>query len=204
MSDADARRQEEWRLWIDTGGTFTDCFATDPAGELSRLKVLSSSRLRGRRRGGTGREVVLPLAVSGDDDLFRGYVVAEIGSSDGVRVTASHGELLTLERDLDAEELELVSPEEAPAFAARLLTRTRLGEHLPPSTLRLATTKGTNALLERAGDEVGLVVNRGFADLLEIGDQARPDLFAVAIEKPKPFYRRVLEIDGRLDAQGGV
>lgn len=204
MSDADARRQEEWRLWIDTGGTFTDCFATDPAGELSRLKVLSSSRLRGRRRGGTGREVVLPLAVSGDDDLFRGYVVAEIGSSDGVRVTASHGELLTLERDLDAQELELVSPEEAPAFAARLLTRTRLGEHLPPSTLRLATTKGTNALLERAGDEVGLVVNRGFADLLEIGDQARPDLFALAIEKPKPFYRRVLEIDGRLDAQGGV
>ncbi|MFW5739312.1 MAG: hydantoinase/oxoprolinase N-terminal domain-containing protein, partial [Myxococcota bacterium] len=37
-----------WQLWIDTGGTFTDCFACDPRGALHRAKVLSSSCLRGR------------------------------------------------------------------------------------------------------------------------------------------------------------
>ncbi len=36
-----------WQLWIDTGGTFTDCLARDPRGRLRRAKVLSSSALRG-------------------------------------------------------------------------------------------------------------------------------------------------------------
>ncbi|MFW6206731.1 MAG: hydantoinase/oxoprolinase N-terminal domain-containing protein, partial [Gemmatimonadota bacterium] len=44
MPDATGR----WRVWIDTGGTFTDCLGVDPAGRLHRLKVLSSSSLRGR------------------------------------------------------------------------------------------------------------------------------------------------------------
>lgn len=204
MNDGEA---VDWRLWIDTGGTFTDCFAVSPSGELSRLKVLSSSRLRGRRRGGSGGDIVVPLAVSGDGDLFRGYTVAEIGVADaaeGVLVTGSTADRLTLEAPLDATEIELISSEEAPAFAARLLTRTCLEAELPPLSMRLATTKGTNALLERAGDRVALLVNRGFADLLEIGDQARPELFARAIEKPAPFYDRVVELAGRLDARGEV
>ena len=37
-----------WQVWIDTGGTFTDCLAVDPAGALHRAKVLSSGALRGR------------------------------------------------------------------------------------------------------------------------------------------------------------
>ncbi|MEX2217824.1 MAG: hydantoinase/oxoprolinase N-terminal domain-containing protein, partial [Phycisphaerales bacterium] len=37
-----------WRIWVDTGGTFTDCLAVDPAGAVHRAKVLSSSALRGR------------------------------------------------------------------------------------------------------------------------------------------------------------
>jgi len=35
-----------WRIWIDTGGTFTDCIATSPDDEVTRLKVLSSGVLR--------------------------------------------------------------------------------------------------------------------------------------------------------------
>src|SRR5690606_16754972 len=34
--------------------------------------------------------------------------------------------------------------------------------------------------------------------------QARPDLFALAIEKPRPLYECVLEVDARCDAQGRV
>ncbi len=32
-----------WQVWVDTGGTFTDCLARDPNGRLHRAKVLSSS-----------------------------------------------------------------------------------------------------------------------------------------------------------------
>src|SRR6187401_2649212 len=46
------------------------------------------------------------------------------------------------------------------------------------SEIRVGTTLATNALLERAGERVLLVTTRGFADLLAIGFQDRPDLFA--------------------------
>ncbi|MCP9881245.1 hydantoinase B/oxoprolinase family protein [Cyanobium sp. Alchichica 3B3-8F6] len=68
--------------------------------------------------------------------------------------------------------------------------------------VRLGTTVATNALLERRGAGVVLLINRGFADLLTIGDQHRPDIFALAIERPQPLRLRVLEVDGRLAADG--
>nr|MCU0528650.1 5-oxoprolinase [Cyanobium sp. Prado107] len=68
--------------------------------------------------------------------------------------------------------------------------------------VRLGTTVATNALLEHHGAPVLLLINRGLADLLEIGDQHRPDIFALAIEKPRPLQVRVLEVEGRLAADG--
>ena len=68
--------------------------------------------------------------------------------------------------------------------------------------VRLGTTVATNAFLERRGASTLLLVNRGFADLLRIGDQHRPDLFALAIERPEPLQQRVLEVEGRLAADG--
>ena len=68
--------------------------------------------------------------------------------------------------------------------------------------VRLGTTVATNALLERRGAGVVLLINRGFADLLSIGDQHRPDIFALAIERPQPLRLRVLEVEGRLAADG--
>ncbi|HEY5409867.1 MAG TPA: hydantoinase B/oxoprolinase family protein, partial [Caulobacteraceae bacterium] len=44
----------------------------------------------------------------------------------------------------------------------------------------------------------------GFADALLIGDQARPDLFALDIRKPAPLYAGVIEADERLGADGAV
>ncbi|KAK2546176.1 Oplah [Columba livia] len=43
--------------------------------------------------------------------------------------------------------------------------------------IRMGTTVATNALLERRGERLALLVTRGFRDLLHIGNQARPDLF---------------------------
>ena len=39
--------KKKWQIWIDTGGTFTDCITISPTGNKTRVKVLSSSRLRG-------------------------------------------------------------------------------------------------------------------------------------------------------------
>ena len=68
--------------------------------------------------------------------------------------------------------------------------------------LRLGTTVATNAFLERKGAPTLLLVNRGLADLLQIGDQHRPDLFALSIHKLNPLYQRVVEVQGRLAADG--
>lgn len=43
--------------------------------------------------------------------------------------------------------------------------------------IRMGTTVATNALLERKGERMALVINEGFKDLLYIGNQARPKIF---------------------------
>ncbi|MGL6135633.1 MAG: hydantoinase B/oxoprolinase family protein, partial [Prochlorococcaceae cyanobacterium] len=72
----------------------------------------------------------------------------------------------------------------------------------PVAEVRLGTTVATNALLEHCGAPVLLLINRGLADLLEIGDQHRAQIVALAIEKPRPLQVRVLEVEGRLAADG--
>ena len=72
------------------------------------------------------------------------------------------------------------------------------------AAVRMGTTVATNALLERKGDRTVLLVNRGFADVLRIAYQARPELFALDIKLPDPLYERVVEIDERVDANGNV
>jgi 5-oxoprolinase (ATP-hydrolysing) len=104
--------------------------------------------------------------------------------------------------ELAGAAVELQAAEEAPVLAARLVTATPPGQPLPPLAMRLATTRGTNALLERKGAPVALFLTRGFADLLRIGTQQRPELFALAIERPAPLYRAVVEVDERLAADG--
>jgi 5-oxoprolinase (ATP-hydrolysing) len=70
--------------------------------------------------------------------------------------------------------------------------------------VKMGTTVGTNALLTRTGEPTLLVTTTGFADQLLIGDQSRPDIFALRIEKPTPLYDSVIEADERLDAKGEV
>jgi len=68
--------------------------------------------------------------------------------------------------------------------------------------IRMGTTVGTNALLERKGAKTALVTTRGFGDLLAIGNQARPDIFDLAIERPGSLYERVVEVDERVRVVG--
>jgi 5-oxoprolinase (ATP-hydrolysing) len=70
--------------------------------------------------------------------------------------------------------------------------------------IKMGTTVATNALLERKGDNVLLAITKGFKDALEIGYQARPDTFALKIEKPDILYTQVLEINERVSAKGEI
>jgi 5-oxoprolinase (ATP-hydrolysing) len=68
--------------------------------------------------------------------------------------------------------------------------------------VKMGTTVATNALLERKGESTILLVNRGFGDILRIGNQARPRLFDLRINLPPLLYERVEEIGGRVAADG--
>ncbi len=49
------------------------------------------------------------------------------------------------------------------------------------------TTVATNALLERKGARTALVTTAGFEDVIEIGRQARPDLYNLSVVRPAPL-----------------
>ncbi|ODQ81155.1 hypothetical protein BABINDRAFT_160555 [Babjeviella inositovora NRRL Y-12698] len=65
-------------------------------------------------------------------------------------------------------------------------------------SIRMGTTVATNALLERKGADVALLTTKGFADILKIGTQARPNIFDLSARKLKQLYKRVVEIDERV------
>ncbi|MBD2753287.1 hydantoinase B/oxoprolinase family protein [Spirosoma validum] len=190
-----------WQIWIDTGGTFTDGLALNPDGNLYRTKVLSSSRLRGQLLDG---KLSAPWLTA---SIFDGYTLRVI-ETDELRNVISlqpDGTLVLDQPIIDHQKtttVELFTDEEAPVLAARLLTKTPLNQPFPPLEMRLGTTKGTNALLERKGGRVTLLVTKGFSDLLKIGTQQRPNLFQLAIPPAEVLYDSVLEVEERIAADG--
>ncbi|KAH7148700.1 Hydantoinase B/oxoprolinase-domain-containing protein [Dactylonectria macrodidyma] len=75
------------------------------------------------------------------------------------------------------------------------------GEPLDTSqieSIRMGTTVATNALLERKGEKIAMVVTKGFKDCLTIGNQSRPKIFDLAIKKPDVLYEKVIEVDERV------
>ena len=71
-------------------------------------------------------------------------------------------------------------------------------------SVRLGTTVATNALLERRGEPTLLVVTRGLGDVLRIGYQQRPDIFAREIRLPAVLYAGSVEAHERIAADGTV
>ncbi|MEL0083878.1 MAG: hydantoinase/oxoprolinase family protein, partial [Gammaproteobacteria bacterium] len=110
---------------------------------------------------------------------------------------------------IHSRKLRSQSPAYADAAVAGIRQLLQLSDNQPipsdqVSVVRIGTTVATNALLERKGEPTALLITRGFGDLLPIGNQARPDIFALAIEKPEQLYQQVGEVKERLDAAGEV
>ena len=67
-------------------------------------------------------------------------------------------------------------------------------------------TVGTNALLEERGARTALIATAGFADLLEIGRQDRPELYRLCTPKPAPLVEPELRFEAaeRVGPQGEI
>jgi len=83
-------------------------------------------------------------------------------------------------------------------FLGREVARGEALDTAPIQSIRMGTTVATNALLERKGERMALVVTKGFRDCLSIGNQSRPRIFDLAIRKPDVLYEAVVEIDERV------
>jgi N-methylhydantoinase A len=68
------------------------------------------------------------------------------------------------------------------------------------------STVATNALLERRGAKTALITTKGFADVLAIGRQNRPDIYALVPQKPEPLVPKAWRfgLQERVDARGVV
>ncbi|XP_010553896.1 PREDICTED: 5-oxoprolinase [Tarenaya hassleriana] len=98
--------------------------------------------------------------------------------------------------------------EDAPVEGIRRILEEYTGEKIPRTSkiptdkiqwIRMGTTVATNALLERKGERIALCVTKGFKDLLQIGNQARPDIFDLTVTKPSNLYEEVIEVDERIE-----
>lgn len=201
-----------WEFWIDVGGTFTDCIARSPDDELLVCKTLSSGATKGTLQEISAERSSFrdELRCRDADEFWVGYDLSLADfPTQSWRVTAFDHESgrIYLNRSLPAElprdtSYELRSHEIAPLVAIRKILNLRLCDSIPSVTVKLGTTRGTNALLERKGARVAFITTKGFADVLLIGNQNRPRLFDLNIEKPERLFESVVEIDERMTAQG--
>jgi 5-oxoprolinase (ATP-hydrolysing) len=200
-----------WKIWVDTGGTFTDCLAVAPDSSIKRLKILSSAVLRGKivaQISPTTIKVEINWPVN--LDIFEGYVFHQLNITettlikniDFLKSEISFQTPVTIQQK--STDFEITANEQVPIFACRLITKTGLLDPLPAIDMRLGSTKGTNALLERKGAKVALLITKGFKDLVTIGTQQRPDIFALNIITPLPLYHTVIEIDERIASDGEI
>ncbi|TWU33006.1 hydantoinase B/oxoprolinase family protein [Novipirellula artificiosorum] len=205
------------QVWADVGGTFTDCFVVIAQRRRS-AKVLSSGVIRfavvARSRDGSIKIHPDTTFPNLPDDFWNTSRVSRL-EKDGqttflgivTQFDAAESTLRLSPREFSiaaGDVIELAPQIEAPVLATRLLLGTALTTPLPPVDVRLGTTRGTNALLTRRGANTALLVTAGFADVLRIGEQDRPDLFELAICKPPPLTERTVEVVERLDGHGNV
>ena len=203
-----------YRLYIDTGGTFTDCIAVTPNGNIVRQKILSNGSLRGKVKSVISlNELEIEENWDIDADILGDYHFSLLGGKDKSVLVQNYDvkrkrlylkECVTISETDRLKNFAIYSGEDAPIMLARIVTATSLNSILPLLEMRLASTKGTNALLERKGAEMVLIVTRGFKEILNIGNQQRPDIFSLNVEKPEPLCRYVIEADERVNSKGEI
>jgi N-methylhydantoinase A len=118
---------------------------------------------------------------------FTDVVFVDATASPGEDATASPGE---------RGRLKVLSTPDDPARAVLDALRSLFGERAP-DLFTYGTTVATNAMLERRGAKTALVTTAGFEDVLEIGRQARPQLYDLEPHRPEPLVPPRLRFGAR-------
>lgn len=148
-------------------------------------------------------------------------MVSESRTGSGIRIAIDRGGTFTdawawlpeTGRELVIKVLSQCPDEydDAPTECIRQILEVATGQQIPRGTpldlehvefIRMGTTVATNALLERKGERVALVITKGFRDILEIGNQARPHIFDLSVRRLAKLYDAVLEVDERVTIEG--
>ena len=167
-----------WEFFVDTGGTFTDCLARSPSSLWFREKVLSRGSFSAKVKEVLG---AYRLSICTANDWPCGFIegmavrFANFPKLETKILNWDGKESLTLSDKLPVlwKEGPLLSEAGGKPILAMRLILARQGVKLEEIRvqMRLATTRCTNALLERKGEVPVLFLTAGFPDLLEIGDQ---------------------------------
>jgi 5-oxoprolinase (ATP-hydrolysing) len=205
---------QHWEFWIDVGGTFTDCIARAQDGRLVANKVLSSGVTKGQVSGNNETtQSIVDDQLSERPGFWNDYEIRFLDDAGQLMASALVAEskdgTLTVNEPLPKSvgigtRFELHGQEEAPILAIRKTLGLQLNDPICDVSVKLGTTRGTNALLTRQGARTAFVTTLGFRDVLLIGNQDRPRLFDLAIKKPEPLFEQVVEIAERIDTNGQV
>ena len=203
-----------YQAWIDVGGTFTDCYVSKFGEQLKRCKLLSTGLVPISCTDALSDRSIRAPELNGDPAGF--WLGAHLRIMDDAgqevarrRVVEFNNGVLVCDEEIatlvDAgHRFEIDAGLESPVLAVRRLLGCYLNQALPPLQVRLGTTRGTNALLTRRGAQTALAITSPFEDLLQIGDQTRPNLFELGIRKLPQLAHTVVGIHERLDAKGQV
>jgi len=213
--DKSSSEFESWEFWIDVGGTFTDCLARAPDGSLRRQKLLSSGLVPGSICSLTAGGFCDNADWQLPDEFWQGsLLVVDPPGGEGrfeTRVnhfSAQQGQFELADRLPDwvlaGTPYHLLPGLEAPLLAIRQVLGVLPDDPIPDCSVRLGTTRGTNALVTRSGAPTALVTTRGLGDILLIGNQDRPRIFDLEARKHSPLFSTVVEIEERLSAAGEV
>lgn len=198
----------QYEFSIDVGGTFTDCIEHSTS-TIKRHKLLSSSHTLGKIEALAAEAIIDPLRVDDPVGFWVGTQLSVIdGDTERTIIASDSTGRLTLDSPLPnsviGQSYEIRAELSAPIIGIHHVLGIPLNESLPPINLRLGTTRGTNALLTRTGSKTALVTTVGFKDLLEIGNQNRPKLFELNIQKTIPLITTSIEINERIDTHGNI
>lgn len=124
----------------------------------------------------------------------------------GVEIGGTFTDLVLMDGGGELRTVKVPSTARVPEVGAL----TAIGQAAPTldrvKTIVHGSTIATNGVLERKGARVGLLVTRGFGDLLELQRQDRTEVYHLKYTKPRALVARadVREIDERIRASGDV
>ncbi len=202
--------EQKNQIWIDTGGTFTDCIIQSGNNESKFVKVLSDGSIRGQLTENLGNNNFrIKQNWHLDSNIISGYKLYVDNPSNPYEILDFDpvSQILQLDHpvlfDFPCNAI-ITAHEEAPILAIRIGLGLKIEEPIENIELKLGTTKGTNALLEGKGARVCLICTKGFSDLSIIGTQQRPDIFQIDIPEPQKLFSTFIEIEEQVNYKGEI